>query len=121
MESKSSIGKFGEEQAKAFLERNGFKILEKNFRTKFGEIDIIAIDEDTDEMVFIEVKARSSSEFGFPEEAVNYKKQQKIKRAALEYLAANKIYKDWRIDVVSIILNGKEVNDIKIIKNITQY
>ena len=119
-DSKKKIGELGEEEARKFLEKNNYKILDRNFRTRFGEIDIVALDKETDEIVFVEVKTRASADFGLPEEFVNYKKQQKIKRAAFTYLAENKTYKNWRIDVVSVILDESGVKDIRIIKNITQ-
>ncbi len=118
---KSKIGQEGENQAARLLEEQGFKVLGRNFRTRFGEIDIVAHDQLSDEIVFVEVKTRSTDKFGFPEEAVNYKKQQKIKRTALAYLSENKIYKNWRIDVVSVLMQGNQVSDIRLIKNITQY
>ncbi len=117
--SKKKIGKIGEEQAKIFLENNSYKVLERNFRTRYGEIDIIVEDKTTNEIVFVEVKTRKTINYGLPEEAVNHKKQQKIKRTALEYLIENRIQKNWRIDVVSIILKNDQVEKIKMIKNIT--
>ena len=66
------------------LKKNGYKILEKNFRTKFGEIDLIGIDDDT--ICFIEVKARSSSDYGNPEEFVTKRKQERLWRTASIYI-----------------------------------
>ncbi len=74
--STREIGALGEAQAVAYLKKNGYKILETNFSTIFGEIDIIA--RDKKDIVFIEVKLRRTKEFGFPEEAVNERKQSRI-------------------------------------------
>lgn len=97
---KKEIGDKGEFLASEFLINKGYRILDKNFRTRLGEIDIIA--KDKDELVFVEVKARRTSYFGSPEEFVTPQKQQRIKRAALEYLSQNP-HSSWRIDVISIV------------------
>ncbi|MBI4654710.1 MAG: YraN family protein [Nitrospirae bacterium] len=95
------LGKEGEELAKKFLNKKGYKIIEQNYKTPIGEIDIIASDRET--LVFIEVKTRESLEFGMPFEAVNYTKRNKISKAALLYL---KRFKEkipaCRFDVLSI-------------------
>ena len=70
-------GRKGEAEAVAFLKKEGYKILETNFKTKIGEIDIIAQDKEN-RIIFVEVKARASTKFGMPREAVNLKKQQTI-------------------------------------------
>ncbi|MEE8424042.1 MAG: YraN family protein, partial [Thermodesulfobacteriota bacterium] len=74
--SKQSTGAMGEELASKFLKKQGYKIVEKNFRTSLGEIDIIALDKGT--ITFVEVKTRKSTAFGYPQEAVGLKKQKKI-------------------------------------------
>ena len=71
-----NIGDMGEKKAVKFLKKKGYRILETNFKTKFGEIDIIAKKEGC--ICFVEVKTRSSDNFGEPREAVNFYKQQKI-------------------------------------------
>ena len=73
---KKEIGKRGEQLAAEYLKNNGYKILDTNYQKRKGEIDLIAYDPTSDEIVFIEVKARSSQSYGYPEEAVN---QNKIK------------------------------------------
>ncbi|WP_408643039.1 YraN family protein [Thermosinus carboxydivorans] len=70
------MGKMGENAAADYLARNGYKILMRNYRCRIGEIDIVAERQGT--IVFVEVKTRSSEKFGFPAEAVNYRKQQKL-------------------------------------------
>ena len=82
------FGKLGEEKAIEFLKKNGYKILERNYKTKIGEIDIIAIKKK--KIIFIEVKTRSSYNFGRPEEAVNEKKLRKIESVAQIYLQSKK-------------------------------
>ena len=120
MNSKSSnkiIGKLGEEHAQKFLKKMGWKILETNFRySRFAEIDIIAKDEDI--IVFIEVKTRSTTNFGHPFEAISKSKLQNIFKAGLAYLQTTKeTYKSYRIDVVSVI--GKENPKVEHLKNIS--
>jgi putative endonuclease len=115
MQGKRGWGEAAESYAIALLKKNGYKILEKNFRNKFGEIDVIALDGDT--LIFVEVKARSSRKFGLPQEAVGVRKLYKIKRVGQFYLMThpNSPTKQ-RIDVVALeVLNGR-VKSAKIIK-----
>ena len=100
-------GKAGEDLAAGFLERNGFTILERNYRFERGEIDLIA--EEGDELVFIEVKARSSPVFGTPEEAVTEEKQEQVRTVADGYLFEHHIdNRPCRFDVVAVeFKNGK--------------
>lgn len=94
-------GKKGEIKAVLFLKKYGYKILETNFKNKIGEIDIIA--EKDGVIVFIEVKNRSTYRFGRPIEAVDFRKQNKIKKVAEIYLMIkNKYYNDVRFDVVEV-------------------
>ncbi len=95
-------GDIGEIDAVEFLEKKKFKILQTNFKTKFGEIDIIALDGKT--IVFVEVKRRSTLAFGRPIEAVDYRKQQKIRKVAEFYLMIkHKSDSDVRFDVMEIL------------------
>ncbi len=97
---KNEIGKAGEEIALDFFKNKGYRIMEKNYKTVFGEIDIIAKDKDT--IVFIEVKTRTDISFGYPFEAVNPKKRKKIKNVALSYMKRFKKELPSRFDVLSI-------------------
>ena len=97
-----ATGLKGEGIAIKFLKKQGYKILEKNYRTPFGEIDIIALRDGV--VVFVEVKARNTDLFGFPEEAVTRQKQERIKRSALCYLKNLKEVPPVRFDVISIDL-----------------
>jgi len=111
--------KFGEKSesiASGYLEKKmGYKILEKNYRTKAGEIDIIAKDGNT--IVFIEVKARRSLHYGSSRNAVTFDKQKKISMLALYYLKTKKLSNaKARFDVVAINFS-KKVTEIEVIKN----
>lgn len=109
----NTLGKEGEELALKFLKKNGYRILEKNYRTVFGEIDIIARDKDI--IVFIEVKTRADDSFGNPFEAVTYKKREKIRKVALCYLKKIRKEPPSRFDVLSINIEDgkKQIEHIK--------
>ncbi len=98
------LGAKGENQAESYLKKKGLKILQKNYSTKLGEIDLICFDKKSKEYVFVEVKSRSSTEFGSPSEAVNFKKQHKIRNVASLYLKLNKLTEEKiRFDVVEVL------------------
>ena len=107
MENKRNIGAEYETCAADFLRKNGYKILERNFRCRLGEIDLIA--EKDGVLCFVEVKYRKNTAFGHPEEAVSCGKQQKIRKVAEFYLMCRKIPLDTpcRFDVVGV--EGKEI------------
>ena len=94
------LGKKGEGMAVTFLKKKGYKIIEQNYKTRIGEIDIIASDGNT--LVFVEVKTRESIAYGKPFEAVNFYKRRKIANVALLYLKRLKEIPRCRFDVVSI-------------------
>ncbi|MFH1198563.1 MAG: YraN family protein [Candidatus Omnitrophota bacterium] len=105
-------GKRGEEEAVNFLRKQGYKIIARNFRTRLGEIDIIAKDKDT--ICFIEVKARSSDKFGLPAESVTGFKQRQISKAAIVFLKdKNLLDSPARFDIVSIRYPGSKIGLIK--------
>lgn len=109
------LGKRGEETAIGLLQENGYKILSKNYKTKLGEIDIVARDKDT--ICFIEVKTRQSDKFGLPSEAISAFKQRQISKAALAFLKEkNLMDKRARFDIVSIIYS-KEKPEAGLIKD----
>ena len=112
-----SLGKQGEELALKFLRKKGYKILESNYKTKLGEIDIIATDKDA--VCFVEVKLRNSLRFGLPQEAVSVVKQRQISKAALQFLKINNLLdKKARFDIVSIINDPQtQVSNIDLIQN----
>ena len=105
--NKRKFGIIGEKIAKGFLENKGYKILETNFYTNRGEIDIIM--QMNNIIIFVEVKTRTNLTFGTPAMAVNYTKKKYIKSVAKIYLHLNKLYKyDVRFDIIEIlIIDGK--------------
>lgn len=103
-------GKYGEEKAIRYLSNNGYRIVEKNYRNTFGEIDIVAREDDT--IVFIEVKTRNISSYGPPEAAVDLRKQHRICKVAAGYINEKKLSdQPVRFDVVSI--SGIKIELIK--------
>ncbi|MEK7177614.1 MAG: YraN family protein [Patescibacteria group bacterium] len=111
-----NLGKTGEDLAIDFLKSHSYSILEKNFRSKFGEIDVIA--EKKHCLYFVEVKTRSNTYHGEPYEAVNKRKIYHIKKASQYYLLKNKFegYK-LKIAVFSILIEGEKI-DIKFLDDI---
>lgn len=114
-------GQQGELAACEFLRKQGYKILQRNFKIRYGEIDIIVIDKDS--LVFVEVKTRSSSEFGSPLEAITYwKLKSLIKTAQFYKLSHPKTPELMRIDAISVVLNSNNtVASIDHIKNISGF
>ena len=110
------LGRKGEESAVAFLKRQGYKILSRNFSNVLGEIDIIAQEEDT--ICFIEVRTRTSDEQGHPFESITKNKRRKLTQTASSYLKYKNLH-DWkaRFDVVAVIPHEDGSYDIDIIKN----
>jgi len=106
------VGRWGEEAAAKHLTGHGLNIIERNVRTPYGELDLIALD--VDELVFIEVKTRTSLTFGMPEDAVNHAKRLHLMQAAEAYLQdhPDKLSGGWRIDVVAIV--AKSVNEFEV-------
>lgn len=114
--SNKKIGNLGEERAEDYLKKNSYNILERNFKVLGGEIDIIAKDETTDEIVFVEVKTRSNTNYGRPAEAVNKIKKFHIIKTAKYYLYKQKINDtNIRFDIIEIYLLRKcyKVNHLK--------
>ena len=111
------LGERGEKLTKEYLEGLGYQIIASNWRERKFEIDLIAIDKQ--EIVFVEVKTRSTSFFGNPEEAVTNKKQQHLINGADFYIQENEIDLECRFDVIAIILNTNQ-QEITHIKNAFQ-
>ncbi len=99
---RQAVGKLGETKAKNYLKRRGYQILQSNYRTRAGEIDLIAKDGDC--LVFVEVKTRTSAEYGTPAEAVSYYKQQHMIKSAQYYLARHGGECECRFDVIEVFL-----------------
>lgn len=104
------IGQAGEDAACRYLEKHGWKILEKNYRySRVAEIDIVAKDKDT--IVFVEVKTRTTTAFGHPFEAINRTKLYNVFKAGLDYLQhTTETYDRYRIDVIALIGNLEKGN-----------
>lgn len=93
-------GQCGEDAAADFLKKNKYKIIQRNYKNKIGEIDIIA--KHKEDLVFVEVKTRSSEKFGTPAEAVTYYKKQKIVNTAKVYLMKNPTDMNIRFDIIEV-------------------
>ncbi|MCJ7740020.1 YraN family protein [Candidatus Microgenomates bacterium] len=113
------LGKYGEEAASKYLKSQGYKILERNFRKSYSEIDLVALDGKT--LVIIEVKTRIGDKYGLPEEAITPRKLRSLTKAAYYYQMLHpKLPESLRIDVVSVNLGEDfQVLDIRLYKNIT--
>ena len=117
---KDELGQLGEDLAAKYLINRGFKILQRNYKIKLGEIDIIAQDKDT--VCFIEVKARTSLKFGTAFESVSKHKQEKISKVALSYLQQNDLNDvKVRFDVIAIDLKDKNCHEIDMIENAFEF
>jgi putative endonuclease len=115
LSSRQQLGEAGEALAARLLRRHGYRILQTNYRTALGEIDIVARERDT--IVFVEVKARRSLHFGHPKTAVTAQKRRKLSMLALQYLkATGQSGSKARFDVVSICA-APERPEIEIIRN----
>ena len=109
------LGAEGERAAEKYLRRQRYAILQRNYRCRAGEVDLIALDGYT--VVFVEVKTRTQPGFGTPLEAVDPRKQRQIQRAAQYYLAENRLQsRDARFDVVGVWWEGGEVH-CELVKN----
>ena len=115
--NRQEVGKLGEEAARKFLKKRGYRIRETGFRCPHGEIDIIA--QKKDWLVFVEVRTKSSLDFGTPEESITQAKKKKLITLALTYTSTHqKLPSLWRIDVVAIELDDKgKTRRIELIEN----
>jgi putative endonuclease len=115
---KRDLGQLGEKLACSKLKKNGYHIVEKNYRCRYGEIDIIAKHKNS--IVFIEVRSKSGTAYGTPEESVTEDKKRKIISTAMNYLGDHpEIDGDWRIDMVAVEFdsNLQTATRINIIQN----
>jgi putative endonuclease len=109
------LGRRGERAAEKYLKRKGYRIVARNFRAAGAEIDLVAIDGET--LVFVEVKTRRSRTSGAPEEAVDERKQLRMRRAAEVFLARYRAGdKELRFDVVAVDASGKRL-EIELLRN----
>jgi len=101
--NKQNRGTSGEKIAQNYLEKRGYKHLDSQWHSRYGEIDLVM--KENDELVFVEVKLRKNNKYGHPEEMVTRDKTEKIKKTALEYIAADLEKYFWRFDIVAITGN----------------
>ena len=116
------VGRWGEEISAVYLKRNGYSIVDRNFYTPEGEIDLIVLQEEQEEqiLIFVEVKTRTSEKYGFPEEAFTRKKWNHMLRAIDRYLQDHPEFGDaWQIDVIAVQkLSEDQLPEIVHFKNI---
>jgi putative endonuclease len=113
MTYQKTFGNMGENLAAVFLRDKGYQLLDRNYHTRFGELDLVMLENEM--VVFVEVKTRTSKKFGSPEDSINSSKMEHLQNAGLLWLQEHpKSPDDWRIDVVSIFMDrtGK-IFDIK--------
>ncbi len=117
MKSESyKLGKDGEQAAANYLKKQGYTILDERWHLHHLELDIIAIDNETHELVFVEVKTRASREYGLPEQAVDERKITRCVNAADAYIKQKDITLDWRFDIISVVGDGQSDLDIEHIR-----
>lgn len=115
------IGNSGEDLAEAFLRKKGYKIIERNYSSKFGEIDIVGLDKNC--LVFVEVKTRTTSRYGAPSNAVDYHKRRHIELTAKNYIEHRRMGEYFaRFDVVEVFAkyadNKLVVEKINLLENV---
>ena len=108
-------GNLGENAACKHLKKNGYKILERNYRKRYGEIDIIAQKDDV--YIFVEVKTRAETDYGMASEAVTKSKQQKLVRTAQFYIMEHKLDAAFSFDVIDVYHKGRKVLNVNHIEN----
>lgn len=118
-----TIGKLGESHAEKFLTSQNHAVIQKNFHTRYGEIDIIAIDQSITppQLIFVEVKTRTSDLFGLPQESVTYKKRAKMLKTAIHFMnsSTQNLPHIWRMDAIAVKLNRSlKLANIQHFKNI---
>lgn len=111
--TRAEIGALGEQLAVDHLRSVGLRVLERNWRCRFGELDVIAVDDTTRTVVFVEVKTRTSDRFGGVEEAVTPQKVRRLRRLAGLWLAAQQTgWPSVRIDVVGVRIGRRRAPEI---------
>lgn len=122
---KKILGEIGENHAVSYLQKKGYKIIQRNFRVNGGEIDIIAVDQSEgkgqETLCFVEVKTRTTRNFGDPFEAIGYYKMRALTRTAQYYKSTHRSLPDlMRIDAVLIIIDDQnQIKEIELVKNIS--
>lgn len=113
MAEHNELGKWGEELAAKYLEQKGYVIRDRDWRQGKLDLDIVAVADDGETVVFVEVKARKTNAFGQPEQAVDAKKIKRLARAADSYVKSLGVSAPLRFDIVSIIGDHKEAQTIE--------
>jgi putative endonuclease len=113
----NELGKWGEALAAKFVEKKGYDIIERDWKSGHHDLDIIARDEDT--LVIIEVKTRRNRLFGDPEEAIDYKKRQSLQSAINHYVKSHHVNAPVRFDIISIVGTIGSTPEIDHIKDVT--
>lgn len=113
MAEHNELGKWGEELAAKYLEQKGYVIRDRDWRQGKLDLDIVAVADDGETVVFVEVKARKTNSFGQPEQAVDAKKIKRLARAADSYVKSLGVSAPLRFDIVSIIGDQKEAQTIE--------
>lgn len=115
------IGEKGEEAAREYLRRKGYKLVEANYRTRRAEIDIVA--RDGDELVFVEVRTKKNDHFGTPEETINREKLYRLENNALGYVHRMKYTGAYRVDALCIVLEPSDGSGVHMAhyRNITGF
>ena len=103
MAAHNELGKWGEDLAAEYLLQKGYTIVERDWKSGRRDLDIIALDEDMDTVVFVEVKTRRNNLYGQPEEAVDYHKLQSLQQAINHYIQFRHIHQEVRFDIVSVV------------------
>ncbi len=109
MNLRQDIGRYGEERAAVFLQDRGYEIIERNWRSQTGEIDLIA--KDRDRLVFVEVKTRNGSGFGHPFEAITANKVARMRRLVADWCATKQVSGvKVRLDAIAVLITGGKVH-----------
>ena len=103
MRAKDAVGRYGEDVAEAHVRSRGWDVLDRNWRTRDGELDLVALD--GRELVVVEVKTRRSTAYGHPAEAVTARKLARVRRLAAQWLATHDVHpRSVRVDVIAVLL-----------------
>ena len=113
--STKTIGALGEDFAAKLYEKSGYTVTVRNYHSRYGEIDLIAENEDA--LCFVEVKTRNLTTLGTPAEAVDYRKQKKMTLTAMKYLTEAECYKQPRFDVLELWQDGSKIIRYNLIEN----
>jgi putative endonuclease len=120
MRERKTLGDLGEQLAKNYLKKKGYKLIEANYRCHSGEIDIIARHKDC--LVFMEVRTKSTTDYGTPEESLSATKQRHMIKSAYHYLQNHRnLPENWRVDLVAVELDAlNKLKRIEILENVLE-